>query len=186
MAKVPDKFAFYRLTAEGRLGNQMACWDSLEAMKASGSEGPFMLRYAGTTGCGKFEPRIPRHKIERVVARWIRDGADPARIRIWESPPIKRVVMCGEFMRAPETANWYLMYSTRRRMHMNTALRKHARHAHGFTALMILRHVLDAASYESFMALIDEFPSAVIEFQTFECKLGLLRRNSVIWEVRDY
>lgn len=186
MAKVQNKAEFYRLTALGLLGNQMGCWNSIEEMQKSDSTGPYMLRYAGTTGCGNFKPGIPPSKIVKAVAKWIRDGADPSRIRIWESPPIKKVVMCGEFASVAEGGGYYLMYSKRRRTHMNTALRKYACHAYGLRALTILRETLDTASFETFMELLDEYPGAVIEFQTFECKLGRLRHNTVIWEVRNY
>lgn len=164
----------------------MGCWDTIEAMKAGGSSGPFMLRYAGTTGGGNFTPGIPKDKVEKAVAKWVRNGAEPARIRIWESPPINSVVMCGEFGRIAEAGGWYLWYSSRRRTHMHNALKRHSRHAYGLNALLTLQRVLDSASYESFMELLHEFPDAVIEFQTFTHKLGPLRRNTVIWEVRDY
>jgi hypothetical protein len=187
VAKVANKQEFYDLTAKGRLGNQMGCWHSISDMKRSGSRGPFMLRYAGITGCGNFRPGIPYEQIEKAFATWVRKGAEESRIRIWESPPIQRVVMCGEFARVAEAGGWYLLYATRRRMHMHHALKRHARHAFGINALMILQRTLDVQSYADFMDLIHEFPDAVIEFQAFEgVKLGHLRRNTVIWEVRDY
>jgi hypothetical protein len=53
--------------------------------------------------------------------------------------------------------------------------------------MMALRRCLDPASFEDVMLLLQWYPEAAIELAAFSCPVGVLpRRNTIIWEVRDY
>jgi len=52
---------------------------------------------------------------------------------------------------------------------------------------MLLRRFVDPSSRDDIDALFDTYPDATIEFTSFSCNTGVLpRRNTIIWEVRNY
>ena len=70
-------------------------------------------------------------------------------------------------------------------------------HVRGLQAVMLMRHYMDASSWDKFSDLLNcqlenpdsefNFEHPVIEFACFDCRVGQLKWNSLFWEVRtDY
>ena len=69
---------------------------------------------------------------------------------------------------------------------MRKALETKQYHENGIIALNTLKRNLDATSYDNIWRLLDLYEDAVIEFSTWDCVVGHLKNNTVIWEVRNY
>jgi hypothetical protein len=52
--------------------------------------------------------------------------------------------------------------------------------------LVLLNSYMDPSSRDDVDAIFDLFPDAIIEFTCFKCPVGVLRRNTMFWEVRNY
>ena len=51
---------------------------------------------------------------------------------------------------------------------------------------VLLNSFMDPPSRDDLDALFDLFPDATIEFTCFDCPVGVLRRNTIFWETRNY
>lgn len=64
---------------------------------------------------------------------------------------------------------------------------KNPEHAVGLKSKLIMQHFLDPSSYDDIMSLLEDFPEHVVEFTTYKNDVGdCHRRNTIIWEVRNY
>lgn len=95
----------------------------------------------------------------------------------------KRLLIQGEICRT--VGGLYLYYSTHKSP-MRTALAAEPRQAEGIKVKILLEHYLDLYSQENLYNLLDYYEGAVVEFSTFSMGVGILKYNTVIWEVRHY
>ena len=57
----------------------------------------------------------------------------------------------------------------------------------GLIVHQYMKFFMDGNSYDDIMSLMDEYPESVIEFSTFDEWVGIMpRRNTIVWEVRNY
>lgn len=57
----------------------------------------------------------------------------------------------------------------------------------GSAATVLLKHVLNPASFDDLLILLDEFPDHVVELSALDHCFGTVPgRNAVVWEVRKY
>ena len=70
---------------------------------------------------------------------------------------------------------------------MNQALKEETKHAKNLRAKIILQETMCGSSFADLEALLELYPTAVIEFSTYGINVGEIPgRNTVIWEVRDF
>ena len=142
------------------------------------------MRYRGRAGGGRAVTHIPADAVTAKIREWAEEGIDPELITFHESMPDESLQIQGEVAR--DVGGLNLSYSVERRQAMREAM-EHPSLASGLSARLILEYFLDANSREDIDMLLDLYPDAVIEFGTYERDVGLLpRRNTVIWEVRNY
>lgn len=178
---IRSKAEFYRLWHAGLLGNKPRTWANLAQLFASGYPGPVGIRTVGVSG-GKVRYRVPLEEVAAVVHTW------PGTPTFSEPMPDHLRLIQGEVMNG--TNGLELTYSlandgTGLPM-MREAMRRPER-ATGIVAAVLLTHYLWPASLEEIRRLLEDYPDSVIEFGAHDCAVGELpRRNTVIWEVRNY
>ena len=182
--KITSKAQFYDLWQQGLLGNRPRAWPTLEALGKSGYTGPVTLRYRGPAGGGVATTHVPARSVPAKVAEWKSSGVDPTKLTFHESMPDEKLLLQGEVTRS--VGGLDLMFSTEPGQSMRDAMRQ-ARTASGLAARLILDAFLDANSRDDIEALLELYPDSVVEFGAYARDVGVLpRRNTVIWEVRDY
>lgn len=181
--QIKTKSEMKSLLNQGRFGNMLQSWNSLDDFLASSYSGQVTMRYSGSGGGAWCEYNVPRSHVEERVNKWISEGADRSRIYFNMSAPDDLLLIQGEVMRC----EWglYLCYSTLKKP-MRIALTEKCSHSYFLSAQLTLKHFLDAASYENIINLLDEYPDCVIEFSTFDSPVGNLGWNTIVWEVRHY
>jgi hypothetical protein len=171
----------YKLYFEGKFGNKLNAWSSLEEYKASKFNSPVGCRYQGL---------IPGQycvydsiDIEKDILELVKKGADPSRFIISERADDSKILIQGEVSRT--YLGLTLFYS-----HETTTMRKALQNgisSSGLEAKLLLQKYFSPASYDDIMELLDTYQDHVVEFTTFSNYLGdCNNRNTVIWEVRKY
>lgn len=175
---IATKAAMYRLLYSGRFGNYPLAWESIEALQASGYSGLVSVRSREVAN----PVRMYGVKAAEVVAK------------VASLPPAQRDsgLIFSEFM-PHETdgciqGEWdgFNLQYTFAKAPMRLAMEQQSLHAHGPAARMILKRSLDTGDYEWLNDLSADFPSHVVEFSGFRCRVGTHRRRMVVWEVRYY
>ena len=59
-------------------------------------------------------------------------------------------------------------------------------HSWAAPAVAILRHYLDAASWDNLETILQEYRDSVVELSAYDCPVGVLGWNTLTWEVRSY
>lgn len=163
------KADFYARYQRGEFGNRPRTWSDSEALRASGYDGSVTVR--SKEAGGKCRYRVPARE---AVAM---DGT------FNESMPDDLLLIQGEVVRTE--AGLQLSYSTVTGLTMREAMRSPIRAA-GIAAEMLLRRYLWPASRDDLMELLETY-DAVVEFGAYSCAVGdCPRRNTVVWEVRNY
>jgi hypothetical protein len=127
---------------------------------------------------------VPADKVANRVEEWVAHGVESELITFHESMPDDDLLIQGEVTR--NVGGLDLTYSLEPGLSMRDAMR-HAQTASRLRAHLILNEFLDANSRDDLSLLLELYPDAVIEFGTYGRAVGTLpRRNTVIWEVRDY
>lgn len=181
---IMSKSQMFRLYEAGEFGNKLRSWKGVDAYLASGFTGMVGMRYRGGEPGKWCAYNLPRTKIPGLARKWCQEGAEVNRIIVSEAAPDHRLYMQGEFC-ADNAMGYYLFYSTAP-LPMREAL-KTGRHCYGPSALMVAISRMTPASEDEFRALLERFPSAVIEFSVYHHCLGSSPRcNTLFWEVRNY
>lgn len=183
MTTLNSKSEMYQHYHAGKFGNKLLAWPTLEAYRASGYAAPIVLRYSGESGGAWCEYNVPKERVDDVVARWVSEGADAAKITPNESANDSALIVQGEVMRSTEY--YSLRYSTVPKP-MRLALAECQHHVGGLQARLLLESTLDAPSMDDLRRLLDEYDGAVVEFSTWAHPVGIYCRNTVFWEVRHY
>ncbi|MFM9873695.1 MAG: hypothetical protein ACKVQS_09560 [Fimbriimonadaceae bacterium] len=182
--KITSKDEMYKLYLGGMFGNKLRTWPSLSEYYESNFTENVVLRYRGQGGGGFVAYDLKRISVPTVVAKWVTQGAEPNRITVNESAPDDLILIQGEIMRSTDYLT--LSYSTLP-YPMRTALKMHRQNAKGIVALEILRFFIDPSSLYDIFMLLDKYDDAVLEFSTWDICIGdVPRRNTVVWEVRNY
>lgn len=182
---VPTKARMYELLRSGRFGNTLRSWPTYGALLRDGFTGQIGLRYSGTGGGGRCAYDLGHADAVLTFNKWVAEGASAEKIQWCEAAPDKYVVLQGEICQ-DERFGYALHYSTVKAQ-MRPALAQKAKNHLGPGALLILKAVMDPASYEDLTELFIDFPDATVEFSCYSVNLGAKRgRNTVFWECRDY
>jgi hypothetical protein len=181
MKAVPrTKDDFYRRYVLGEFGNKPRTWASYEDLRDDGHHGLVCGR--DMEPGGKFLYRVHTDVVRKLVEAG--DDNGPRRMRFNEAMPDEDVVLQGNVWHDGQLR---LEYSRQEGISHREAVRQpHVRQAEGLLAVSLLRTFLDPSSYDDIQELLDDYEGAIIEFSAYGRKVGLLHRNTVIWEVRGY
>lgn len=185
-----SKTEYYRRWFAGEFGNRPQVWATVEELLDSGWNGRVTLR---STEVGAYLPRyqipvsnVPVEEVPQTVKELSRLGVETCKITVNETMPDERLLIQGELCRSEDgqLAFFFSQHPGR----CNEALRIDGRSLFGLSARMALEIVRqeDPSSFEDLQLLLELYPEAVIEFSTWSVKVGILCRNTVIWEVRAY
>jgi hypothetical protein len=177
----------YRLYLAGKFGNKLRTWANpaeFTSHTSSGEVGLFSLRYRGHNP-GKWAAfGLTRDDAIARADQWAAEGAGRHLITFNESAPDDQLILQGELMRSGRYFD--LLYSTTPGLRMNE-IRKEPKYADGMRAVEMIRSAMCPNSYDDLLDLFDEYEDSVIEFSAYNCYLGdRYRRNTVIWECRNY
>lgn len=188
--RIATKAEAIRLRDTGEIGNRWLFWPDIAAYKASGYGGPVVIQYRERNS-PYMRYDIARDEFDDVVAEFVANGADPA--LMYCSPLVVRdwIILQGECTRRCD--GFWLHYNTKP-MDMRPALKDpDSRHVGGSAAVAVLKHYMDADSYENLQRLLSEYddgPSSpwpvAVEFTVCDRPVGHLGLRTIFWEVRSY
>lgn len=176
---VKRKADYYRRWLRGEFGNKPRAWDRLANVDCD----PVVVRYLepGSPYCAY---DVPRNRVDRVLARMVRNGADPVKFVFNECMPNDRLALQGELADLPGGLH---LFGSTEKVPMRDALGRSNFSEHGLAALSRLRQVMTPSDLADVRALFELYPDHVIEFSTYRGSVGCLPgRHTVIWEVRCY
>lgn len=179
--EIRSKRKFYELWHAGLLGNKPRTWtEAVEAHTARPRRVGF--RQIGVAGGGAAEI-VPTTEILSTALRWQHRGWS---YMIDETSPDEDVMLQGEVCLT--TRGWEGLLGLRTGMRMRYAMERGLLvPMRGLAVRALLRQHLDENSLNDVDELFELYPDAVIELASFPYFLGTLpRRNTIIWEVRNY
>lgn len=182
----------YELYHRGYYGNHLRFWASVDDFFIDLDSGLWneqnlvALRTVTTPGiklpdyCSKTKPS----EVTALATRWVKEfGILPSQVVVNEIGPDQHIVIQGEIMR---TERHYDLHFSNLQLMMRDALKISPKQACGLAALKRVELAMDAPSLDNLHRLFDQFPEAVIEFSTYAIPVGILKLNTVFWEVRGY
>lgn len=141
----------------------------------------------GTRVLAASDPDAVRYNLTgKQALRWASQLAKryPAdAVTVWAMAPDDRLTLQGEV--TTSHTGLVLMYNTRRGANLREAMR-HPEMACGLQAEMLIRGRLDDPAQDYVRTVLEQWPDAVVEFTAYDHRLGYLRWNTIIWEVRRY
>lgn len=171
------KGQMYQLLYAGKFGNYPLAWESLKDVLKSKYRGYISLRSRQTSNPVKLY-HIPFDDLLNQINN-LPESHRSGGLVFSESPDDSKRTIQGEW------DGYSLTYSFAR-LPMRFAFEKQMLHAEGSKARWLLKRYLDASDYEWLDELLTEWPKHVVEFSVFSCRVGILRRRMVVWEVRRY
>lgn len=178
---ISTKSINYNLYKRGLYGNKLRTWYSLNEYIKSGYNNTVTLRYSGVGGGMYCAYNIinPKLKIEEFV----KQGANRDLFIINESAPDENLLIQGEITK---DYRGYNLFFSLEKGKMRDCL-KNGIQTNGLKSKIILQKYLFPNSYNDIMELIELYPNHIIEFSSYEFKLGdCQNRNTIIWEIRNY
>lgn len=136
----------------------------------------FGIQSIGKPG-GRCDYNVPVLEVAERVAQW----QTPYSI----SPmlPDDYIVCQGEVW---DTVGGLYLHSSTAKVPMRQALKESPEHRSGLLAREYLRYHLPSADFEDMMSLLDRYPGHVVEFGVYGCDVGVRKRRTITWEIRNY
>jgi hypothetical protein len=176
--KISTKGEMYQLLYAGRFGNYPLAWRSVSEVEASGFTGRISVRSRHVANPVRLYG-VPVSHLSRQL-RSLPDEQRNADLIFSEFMPHEtHGGIQGEF-------DGFNLTYTFHRAPMRIALERQLLHADGPRARWLLKRHLEASDYEWLDDLLADFPNHVVEFSSFSCRVGTLRRRTIFWEVRAY
>lgn len=175
MQQPTNKRIMYEMYGRQLFGNQVRSYSRLGQFLNSPiivNDVLWAIRTTNKVG-GRFLPNL---SIEEVVSNYSLGD------NISEQIDLNITTIQGEIGRS--WRGYELRYATVPGYFLRDGLALHGKHAHGLTALLILKQYLDESSYDTIMELFDTYPDSIIEFTSYKGFHGVYNHNTVIWEVR--
>lgn len=174
---ITNKRDMYSRYLTGAFGNMVAAYQSVEAAK----QGPEWQRgwlqgIRSVRVGGRCDYNVPPGEVEERLRTW------PGEWVIQAMQPDAELLLQGEVTREPDL---YLYGSTVKKP-MRLALAEGGFSVYGLRAKSYLETYLDPPSYDNLMELLARWPDHIVEFSAYACPVGVLKQNTVIWEVRKY
>jgi len=187
--KICSKAESVRLYESGFFGNKGLTWQTLADYYCSGYAGAVVLRYRDPVGGGGpcFYDLHGPEMVRKAVKVAKRRGYDEKHIWINAQMPDHAIVAQGEYWVA-ETYSLApdLFYCSDEKHQMRVALQTCSKHVSQVVADDVFRRHMTPAGWANFKWLREAFPGHVLEISLYNEPVGLLRWNSVVWEVRSY
>ena len=177
------KAQFQEAERKGRW-NHLRIWPTVDQLIRSGYDGWLTIR-STVRDSPFFMPEVAPGMVYQVVAELKNRGALQETMYFQEipNPKTSRRHINFEVMRNEQF--YWVTYGTAQ-MNLRHDLEQNGLHVTGARAAMVLRHFLGPDSYDDLMDVLNLFPSEVIEATRFNQPVGILDRELVIWEVRNY
>jgi hypothetical protein len=162
---------------------------------------PFCLMYSNKPGIVLPHYTEPAGAVQTLKwgKEWVEGlGKDPDLITVNETDHGRfRRLLNAEVCLDPDSlrpggegdgrSNWLSLYYSTLDTNMRPALKDGGRYAFRLEAKLIMQHFMDETSYEWVWYLMTKrFPGCVVEFTCYERCVGMLRRNTIVWECRHY
>ncbi len=182
--KIKNKREFKRLSKANQLGNRFRMYSTVEAAVASGVE-MFYIR-GSVAQWPHMVTWIPDVYLETMVQEIEAKGAYRRDMEFVEVPH----PCCYRSINAEATRDdhWLtLTYGTSLSLSLREDIDKNGVTARGLKAWQVLQQRVPLEDVEMLCEIWDRYPDSIIEFSTYLGQhLGIMRRSTVIWEVRDY
>lgn len=183
--EIRSKRKFYELWEAGVLGNRTQIFRTLEEVYASGVTRKIGFRQLSQGG-GAWELAETIDQVPEIYARWKAAGRN---FIIDDGVPNDKTTMQGEICRTETGLYGFIAVATDGKglppMRRSIAAGMH-REYHRVAVRALMERYMDPASRDDVDALLDLYPDHVIEFACFSVKVGVLRRQTIVWEVRLY
>lgn len=180
----------YALWQQGQFGNKLRTWNTFGEILASGYRDKVTMRVKGTVqGKNLYAYEVPLEHVPAKMGEWAGQGVRQENITFNENAPDELLLIQGYLSRRPQDTAARFVYQldySHDKAKMRDAM-QFPKHAFDTRALALLHTFCDPSSIDDLMTLLDDYPSHVIEFGAYGKDLGNCpRRNTVIWEVRNY
>lgn len=183
--RINSKPEYYHLARQGLLGNTIRQWTVEEfcrIVQTSPGSVPRRVAVRGRTpACAKYQGYDLTHG--QAITRCWQAGFRGHQVFIDEQAPDHRCLIKGEVMR--DERYWYMRYDCTPGLRMREAY-PIMKHAWGLTVECLLKHFMDASSWDCLQDLFDRYPEACVEFSVYDHAVGHYQWNTVFWEVRNY
>lgn len=181
MKPVRTKQDFVRRFQSGEFGNRMPTWDTYDDWFCQEREtDPQLYHLRNRVKGGKTFYNVPGYTLYIWnQAAWVHQP----NWYVSQMAPTELTLFQGEVTRG---VDGLLLTWTSVRLPMRDALKALTITDKGLRAKYLLEHYLDYQSYEWLNHLLDTYEDHIIEFSTYEKKVGLCNTNTLIWEVRMY
>ena len=183
-SRIVNKAQMYRHLSEGRFGNTIAQYFSIEAWKNSEDYKKFdSWGIRSLTVGGKCFFYVPSSEVEQVVKD---NGLMGINISCMVDA-VARVLMWADV--CVTSAGWYL-YCVRnpaRGESWRVGMPSRGKTYVGLAAVSLLRSLLTPSSMSDLEAVLEKWPDHVVELSALDRCMGTTPgRNAVVWEVRYY
>jgi len=189
---IKNKSQMRKLYYANEFGNRWPAW-SLSEYISGGLNDIVGLMYNGIPGEGSKFPHycepFGREDIIKLATEWVRHGANFDLITASACDNnVSRLVqgeitLTGPLYRFPVDIELYISAVNK--------IMKHALAEGGYTvnrheASQLLLDAMDRASFANLRQLFFRWPDHIVEFTCYPVPVGILRLNTVFWEVRKY
>jgi len=171
----------------GLYGNRLRTWRTLGDLRASGWAGLVTIRTL-MGGGGPCVYDVPALSVGFVVEAL---GLPERDVYFNQGAVDSSVIIQGEYLNDVvrvdgRTFDGVLLFSTVK-LKMRDALRAESRTVYGLAGQTALRAEMTPSSWADFEALLELYPSHVLEVSVYAGTVGdVPGRNAVVWEVRRY
>ncbi|MCK9595579.1 hypothetical protein M0R19_00110 [Candidatus Pacearchaeota archaeon] len=180
---IKTKEECYALYQSGFFGNKPLTWNSYEEIIADGWLGKVSMRSKKGAIRTSVKYKVPVENIQEMIKEMGREGVLEKEITFNESMPDDYISIQGEITRNEN--GLCLFYSTLKEP-MNIALKQNSSQVEGLRAKIMLQNKISNQSYEDLMNIMDMFPNDIVEFSSWTKPVGLDKKDTIIWEVRNY
>ena len=183
---IPDKKTFKRLSELGILGNRFEYWNSVEEVLDSGYKGGVYIR-GPVAGWKWMMPWVEVScLVDTVDLLKQRSGTTSSELQFVEVLPFGTPrSINGEmgWIEGMPTLRW----GTSADLSLRHDLEQNGREVRGLKAVHKLASQVPHEDVLMLYEIWDQYPQAIIEFTTYANQhVGIFKRKTVVWEVRDY
>ncbi len=182
--KIKDKREFKRLSKANQLGNRFRTFPTVEAAVASGVD-MFYIR-GPVAQWQHMVTWVPAVHLESVVQGIEAKGPYRRDMEFVEVPHPS----CYRSINAEATRDdhWLtLTYGTSLSLSLREDIEENGVTAHGLKAWHIFQQRVPPEDVEMLCEIWDRYPDSIIEFSTYLGQhVGIMRRSTIIWEVRNF
>ncbi len=182
--KIPNKKTFLALSMKAKLGNRFAVHATVEAALAS-DVSVFYIRGP----VAQWSYMVPWVKAEDLEAT-VRDIEDRAGLRtcMFFSEVVEKGVyrsINAEVRR--DERGLTLTYGVSSNLSLRDDIVRNGVTVYGLAAWFVLRRLVPPEDIDMLCEIWEGYPDCIIEFSTYPGKyLGIMKRSTIVWEVRSY